>query len=78
MYNIKCLEDTQLESVSAGVGAICDIAAFAFSGAAIIGILVSFTRKKDTEQYDEEEARMSRVRRNSFSLKRSSQRSIAG
>ena len=78
MHNIKCLEDTQLESVSAGVGAIFDIAAFVFSGAAIVGILVSFTRKKDTEQYDEEEARMSRVRRDRFSLKRNSQRGFAG
>ena len=79
MHNMTKLEDVQLNLVCGGMSSILsDIAAFVFSGAAIIGILMSFTRKKDTEQYDEEEARMSRVHRNRFSLKRNSQRGIAG
>ena len=72
------LEDTQLDLVSGGMSSVLyDMAAFVFSGATIIGILMSFTRKKDDEQYDEEEARMSRVRRSHLSLKHDSQCNIA-
>ena len=72
------LKDTQLDLVSGGMSSVLyDMAAFVFSGATIIGILMSFTRKKDDEQYDEEEARMSRVHRSRLPLKRNSRCNIA-
>ena len=77
MHNITKLKDVQLNLVRGGMGSIVpDIAAFVLSGDAMIGVLMIFTRKEE-EQYDEEEARMSRVRRNHFSLKHRLQRSIA-